>query len=83
MSSSSSYQVSLWKQVKIKAFPIILTVIFLIWTPFLIGTTLKIQHSCNPMISFGEEFLPEECREEETQPKKRSILNKIRSPLNF
>ncbi|MDR9402963.1 MAG: hypothetical protein RI580_05925 [Halothece sp. Uz-M2-17] len=82
MSSSSSYQVSLWKQVKIKAFPIILTAIFLIWTPFLIGTTLKIQHSCNPMISFGDKALPEKCREEETQAEGRSILGKIRSIFN-
>ena len=82
MSRSSSSQFSFWKQLQIKAFPIILTVIFIIWTPFLIGTTLKIQHSCKPMIYLGDEALPKECRKEEPPAKGRSILGRIRSRFN-
>lgn len=66
-----------------RIFLITLILIFMLWTPFLIKTTLSVQHSCNPLIYLGKDALPEECRENETRAEDQSLFDSIRSRINL
>ena len=51
MTSLTSLRNSFLEQWRVKPFQIILTIVFVVWTPILMFTTLKIQHSDHPIIS--------------------------------
>jgi hypothetical protein len=43
-------------------FQTVVILCFLVWTPLLVIETLQIQHSCHPLVWFGEK-LAEECQQ--------------------
>ena len=50
--------IDLWMRYQ---FQTILVVFLLLWTPFLVAETLRVQHSCYPMIQ-GSNSVPAECQ---------------------
>lgn len=55
-----SFFLNIFSHGRNKSVEIPLILLFLIWTPLLINSTLEIQHSCSPMIQVSQ--LPDICK---------------------
>lgn len=49
-------------------FSVLLAALFILWTPILIGTTVKAQISCQPVVQW-DQTLPTECGQSDGGPK--------------